>query len=78
MVCGLGLLILGGDSKFTPPFDEVFRSEGIKVIHTAIRAPPSSRGVNHDFGTLMPPCWNGRQRHVLCASRARVALASTS
>jgi putative transposase len=32
-------LIHDRDSTFTAAFDEVFRSEGIKVIHTPIRAP---------------------------------------
>jgi putative transposase len=31
-------LIHDRDSKFTAAFDEVFRSEGIQVIHTPIRA----------------------------------------
>jgi putative transposase len=32
-------LIHDRDSKFTAAFHEIFRSEGIKVIHTPIRAP---------------------------------------
>jgi putative transposase len=36
-------LIHDRDSKFSAAFDEVFRSEGIKVIHTPIRAPSGER-----------------------------------
>jgi hypothetical protein len=35
-------LIHDRDSKVTAVFDEIFRSEGIRVIHTPIRAPQAN------------------------------------
>ena len=32
-------MIRDRDSKFSGPFDEVFRSEGVRIIRTPIRAP---------------------------------------
>jgi putative transposase len=40
-------LIHDRDSKFTASFDEVFRSEGMKVIHTPIQAPQAKALVSH-------------------------------
>jgi transposase InsO family protein len=35
-------LIHNRDSKFSASFDEIFLSQGIKVIHTPIRAPQAN------------------------------------
>src|SRR5439155_995255 len=35
-------LVHDRDSKFSGAFDEVFRSDGIKVIHTPLRAPQAN------------------------------------
>lgn len=38
-VLPLRRLLHDRDSKFAPPFDEVFRSEGLEILRTPVRAP---------------------------------------
>ena len=45
-------LIHDRDSKFTASFNEVFRSEGITVIHTPVRAPQANAYAER----FIPPC----------------------
>src|SRR5450756_579976 len=65
-------LIRGRDSKFCGPFDEVLRSEGIRVIRTPIRSPQANafaerfvRSVRHEVLDLTLICGRRHLDHVL-------------
>jgi transposase InsO family protein len=49
-------LIRDRDSKFTRDFDEVFRSEGIRVIRAPVRAPRARAHAERWVGSLRREC----------------------
>jgi putative transposase len=49
-------LIHDRDSKFTAAFDELFRSEGIKVIHTPVQAPQANAYAERFVRTVRNEC----------------------
>jgi putative transposase len=49
-------LIHDRDSKFTAAFDEIFRSEGIKILHTPVRAPQANAYAERFVRTVRGEC----------------------
>ena len=49
-------LIRDRDSKFTRDFDEVFRSQGIRLIKAPVRAPQARAQAERSIGSLRREC----------------------
>jgi putative transposase len=49
-------LVRNRDSKFTASFDEVFRSEGIRIVPTPVRAPQANAHAERFVRTVRTEC----------------------
>jgi putative transposase len=52
----LEFLVRDNDGKFTGAFDTVFNTEGIRVIHTPVRAPKANAVAERFVGTVRREC----------------------
>jgi transposase InsO family protein len=53
---GIRCLIRDRDSKYTGPFDEILRSEGIRILRTPVRAPRTNAVAERFVRTVRSEC----------------------
>ena len=53
------ILIRDRDAKYSPSFEEVFRSEGIRIIRTSVRASRANAVMERWFASSVGSAWIG-------------------
>ena len=75
----VGFLVRDRDAKFSRAFDDVFRSEGAKMLVTPVRAPRRTPTRSAGLAPSTPSAWTGcSSRDEATWNRSCVSMSSTS